>query len=292
MTVAGMKAGLKGLSDWRRMKNIVLHIHDDDAQPGRLAVALDVVRQTGGHLSCIQVTPVEAYAGDPYGGLYGMAALIDTIHDQDKALRIATEARLMLSGVPWDWRSFDGNVVETLIDQSMLADLVLLSQPGAARRRSARQPLAIVGDVVMYTRCPVLLVPLLVPHAEEGLDLSGPVVVAWNGSAEAAHALRLALPLLKRAAAVHLVEVSDDVPGLAAREAAQWLSRHGIAADVHEWPAKGRRVSVALLHAAAELSARYIVMGAYGHSRLRETVLGGVTRELIASANVPLLLAH
>ena len=270
------------------MKNIVLHIHDDDAQSGRLAVALDVARQTGGHLSCIQVTPVEAYAGDPYGGLYGMAALIDTIHAQDKALRIATEARLAHSDVPWDWRSFDGNVVETLIDQSLLADLVLLSQPGATRHRSARQPLAIVGDVVMYTRCPVLLVP----QGEERLDLGGPVVVAWNGSAEAAHALRLALPLLKRAAAVHLVEVSDDIPGLAAREAAQWLSRHGIAVDVHEWPAKGRRVSVALLHAAAELSARYIVMGAYGHSRLREIVLGGVTRELIGSANLPLLLAH
>ena len=102
----------------------------------------------------------------------------------------------------------------------------------------------------------------------------------------------MGVPTARASAAVHLVEVSDDVLGLAAREAAQWLSRHGIAADVHEWPAKGRRVSAALLHAAAELSAHYIVMGAYGHSRLRETVLGGVTRELIASANVPLLLAH
>jgi len=270
------------------MKNILLHIHDDDAQSDRMAVALDVARQTGGHLSCVQVTPVEAYAGDPYGGLFGMAALIDTIHDQEKALRLATEARLVGSGVAWDWRSHDGNVVETLIDQAMLADLVVLSQPAVAQRRGARQPLAIVGDVVMYTRCPVLMVP----QGAGRLDLAGPVVVAWNGSAEAAHALRLALPLLKRAEAVHLVEVSDDIPGLAAREAAQWLSRHAISADVHEWPAKGRRVSVALLHAAAELSASYIVMGAYGHSRLRETVLGGVTRELIASTNVPLLLAH
>jgi nucleotide-binding universal stress UspA family protein len=270
------------------MKNILLHVHDDDAQPGRLAVALDMARQTGGHISCVQVTPVEAYAGDAYGGLFGMAALIDTIHDQDKALRLATESRLARSDVAWDWHNYDGNPVETLIDQSALADVVVLSQPAAAQRRGARQALAIVGDVVMYTRCPVLMVP----QGVERLDLAGPVVVAWNGSAEAAHALRLALPLLKRATAVHLVEVSDDQPGLAAREAAQWLSRHGIKADVHEWPAKGRRVSVALLHAAAELSARYLVMGAYGHSRLRETVLGGVTRELIASANVPLLLAH
>jgi nucleotide-binding universal stress UspA family protein len=198
------------------------------------------------------------------------------------------ETRLGHADVAWDWRSFDGNVVETLIDQSLLADVVVLSQPGGNRRGGARQPLAIVGDVVMYARCPVLMVP----HGIESLDLAGPVVVAWNGSAEAAHALRMALPLLMRATDVHLVEVSDDIPGLAAREAAQYLSRHGIMVDVHEWPAKGRRVSVALLHAAAELSARFMVMGAYGHSRLRETVLGGVTRELITSATVPLLMVH
>lgn len=270
------------------MKTILLHIHDDDAQGDRLEVALDLTRQTGGHLQCVQVTPVEAYAGDPYGGVFGMAALIDTIHDQDKLLRHATESRLARADMAWDWHSCDGNVVETLIDRSMLADVVVLSQPGPGRRRGARQPLAIVGDVVIYARCPVLMVP----HAVERLDLAGPVVVAWNGSAEAAHALRMALPLLKRASDVHLVEVSDDVSGLAAREAAQWLSRHGIRVDVHEWPAKGRRISVALLHAAAELSARYMVMGAYGHSRLRETVLGGVTRELIASATLPLLLVH
>ena len=270
------------------MKNILLHIHDDDEQPSRLDVALDLVAQTGGHLTCVQVTPMEGFAGEPYGGLFGMAALIDTIHSSDKALRIATEARLARAGLGWQWHSCDGNVVECLIGQAMLADLVVLSQPAGADRRPARQPLAIVGDVVMYTRCPVLLVP----QGASTMTLDAPVVVAWNGSAEAAHGLRVALPLLERASAVHIVEVSDDEPGVCAREAALFLSRHGIGADVHEWPAKGRRVSVALLHAAAELSAAYMVMGAYGHSRLRETVLGGVTRELIATTNLPLLLAH
>lgn len=285
----GMEAGrLTAFAGWRLMKNILLHIHDDPSQADRIAVALDLARQTGGHLQCIQVTPMAAYAGDPYGGLFGLAALIDTIHDQDKQLRHDTESRLRREGVAWEWRSFDGSVVESLIDQSLLADLVLLSQPAGSMRRSGRQPMAIVGDVVMYIRCPVLMVP----HGTDRFDLAGPVVVAWNGSAEAAHALRMAMPLLKRASEVHLVEVSDDIQGLAAREAAQWLSRHDIKVDVHDWPAKGRRISVALLHAAAELSAGYMVMGAYGHSRMRETVLGGVTRELIASATLPLLLVH
>ena len=271
---------------WHVMKNILLHIHDDDEHGTRLAVALDIARQTNGHLSCLQVTPVEAFGGDPYGGLFGMAALIDTIHDQDKALRIATEQRLAGAGVAWDWRCFDGNVVETLIEQALLADVVVLSQPSTSRR--GRPPAAIVGDVVLYTRCPVLMVP----QGQRTLDLEGPAVIAWNGSAEAAHALRLAMPVLKATAGVHIVEVSDEASSVPASEAAQWLSRHGIAADVHEWPAKGRRISVALLHAAGELGATFMVMGAYGHSRLRETVLGGVTRELIATSTVPLLMAH
>jgi nucleotide-binding universal stress UspA family protein len=104
--------------------------------------------------------------------------------------------------------------------------------------------------------------------------------------------MRLAVPLLRRATYVHLVEVADDNPGAPASEAATYLARHGIATEVHDWPAKGRRTSTALLHAVAELDARYLVMGAYGHSRLRETVLGGVTRDLIQSTSVPLLLAH
>jgi nucleotide-binding universal stress UspA family protein len=270
------------------MKNLLLHIHDDDDLPMRLALTLDLARQMGSHIACVQVTPVEAYASDPYGGMLGMAALIDTIHDQDKALRLATEAQLQAAGVSWDWHSFDGNVVENLIDRSLLADVVIVSQPGQTVRRTRRQPMAIVGDLVIHVPCPVLMVP----QGCEALDLAGPAMIAWNGSAEAAHAMRLGLPLLRRASAVHLVEVSDDAPGISAQEARTWLTRHGIAVDLHEWPAKGRRISVALQHAAAELSAHYLVMGAYGHSRLRETVLGGVTKELIASAGLPMLMAH
>ncbi len=270
------------------MKNLLLHIHDDDDLPSRLAVALDLATQMGSHLGCVQVTPVESYGAEAYGSLVGMAALIDTLHDQDKALRLAVEARLHSALQSWDWQYFDGNVVEHLIDRSQLADLLIVSQPAAAARRTNRQPMAIVGDLVMHTPCPVLMVP----QGCATMTLNGPVMIAWNGSAEAAHAMRLSLPLLRRATSVHLVEVSDDEPGLSTLEACKWLSRHGLMVDVHEWPAKGRRISVALQHAAAELSATYLVMGAYGHSRLRETVLGGVTKELIASANLPLLMVH
>ena len=269
------------------MKTIMLHIHQDSEQESRLQVALDLARMGHGHIVCVQVAGVEPYAVDPYGGLFGLAAIIDTIHDQDKAARLAVEARLQREDVEWEWRCFDGGVVETLITQSRLADVVVVSQPPVGRQQPD-QPLAIVGDVALHTRAPVLVVPTRCRR----FDGTGNVMLAWNGSAEAAHALRLTLPLLRRAACVHIVEVSEDRPGVPALDAAAYLSRHGVNSEVHDWPAKGRRTSVALLHAVAELEADYIVMGAYGHSRLRETVLGGVTRELIQSTAVPLLLAH
>jgi nucleotide-binding universal stress UspA family protein len=141
---------------------------------------------------------------------------------------------------------------------------------------------------VLYCRAPVLMVPA----GCQRLAAATNAVVAWNGSAEAAQALRLALPLLSEVGQVHVVEVCEADGGLSSGEAVTWLARKGVAAEQHEWPAKGRRVSVALLHAAAELGAGLLVMGAYGHSRLRETVLGGVTRDLIGMTTLPLLMAH
>jgi nucleotide-binding universal stress UspA family protein len=269
------------------MKTIMLHVHDDVEQANRLAVALDVARLDHGHVSCVQVTGIDAYAAEPFGEMFGTAAMVDTIHDQDRVLRQTIEARLRHEQVPWDWRCFDGSVVETLIAQSRLADLVVISQPASPRAGDA-PPLSIIGDVVMHAGAPLLVVPTGCAH----LDARGAAMLAWNGSAEAAHAMRASVPLLRHATAVHVVEVTDDRPGTPASEAATYLERHGIACEVHEWPAKGRHAAVALLHAVAELDARYLVMGAYGHSRLREMVLGGVTRALIARAQVPLLLVH
>ncbi len=265
----------------------MLHIHDDAEQDNRLQIALDLARHAHGHIACVQVAAVEPYVIDPYSGLFGLAAILDTIHDQDKRVRQAIETHLRREDVEWDWRCFDGSVVETLIAQSRLADVVVISQP-AIGRHAPDHPLPIVGDVVLHTSAPVLVAPI----GGRRFEADGAVMLAWNGSAEAAHAMRLTVPLLQRAACVHIVEVSDEAPGMPATDAATYLARHGVRCEVHEWPAKGRRTSVALLHAVAELDARYLVMGAYGHSRLRETVLGGVTRELIQSTTVPLLLAH
>jgi nucleotide-binding universal stress UspA family protein len=269
------------------MKTIMLHVHDDAEQANRFEVALALARLSHGHISFVQVAGVDVYAADPFGDMLGMAAMVDTIHDQDRLLRHGIEARMRTENIGWDWRCFDGNVVATLIAQSRLADVVVISQPAAAQT-GRDPPLSIVADVVMHAGAPLLVVPAGCAR----LHAAGAALLAWNGSAEAANAMRAAVPLLRHASAVHIVEVSDERPATSAGAAATYLERHGIRCEVHEWPAKGRHAAVALLDAIRELDARYLVMGAYGHSRLREMVLGGVTRALIARAEVPLLLVH
>jgi nucleotide-binding universal stress UspA family protein len=269
------------------MKTIMLHVHDDAEQANRLEIALDLARLDGGHISCVQVTGIDNYATEPFAEMFGMAAMVDTIHDQDRMVRQAMETRLRQENIPWDWRCFDGGLVETLIAQSRLADVIVIGKPEAGRGGTV-PPTSIIGEIVMHAGAPLLVVP----PGQRRMIATGPAMLAWNGSAEAAHAMRAAVPLLRHAAAVHIVEVDDDHPGKPASEAANYLERHGIHAEVHDWPAKGRHTSVALLHAITELDAAYLVMGAYGHSRLREMVLGSVTRALIARAQVPLLLVH
>ncbi len=275
------------------VKSILVHIHDDYAQDARLAVALDLARACGAHLCCVQANPFTSYVlGDPWGGFYGSTTLLDALRTSADEQRARIEQRLKSEGVTWDWTYVPGEPAQVLVSCGRLADLLILSREEKGRAEKGREdkpaPLSIVSDVAIHARAPVLVVP---PEADR-FRADGPVVFAWNGSLEAAHSLRLTLSLLRLATEVHIVTVSDDEIGFPPTDASRYLSRHGISSELHEWPRKGRSIAQALSDAADELNAAYIVMGAYGHSRLRETVLGGATRDLLAGATVPLLLAH
>jgi nucleotide-binding universal stress UspA family protein len=141
-------------------------------------------------------------------------------------------------------------------------------------------------------------VPVLVVRGDvASFDVTAPVMVAWNGSAEAAHALRAAVPLLAAARKVWLVSVAEpadrkprfDFPAL---EGAQYLSRHGIDCELVEVPRGEAKIGDTLFSAAQMRDCGLMVMGAYGHSRLAEMLLGGVTRQMLSAPPMPILLAH
>jgi len=137
---------------------------------------------------------------------------------------------------------------------------------------------------------PVLVVPYI-QKAELKLDR---IMVCWDGSRSAARAVGDAMPFLERSRTVEVIVVTergkdDEIPGA---QLATHLTRHGVAVELKQTVAPDGNVAAVLLSHAADSAADFLVLGAYGHSRLREFILGGVTRSMLESMTVPVLMSH
>ena len=269
------------------MKTILVPIEADEGQEARLQAAFDLARACAGQVVAMQVTPFAAYAvGDTGMGAFPITSLIEAIETERKRERATIEARLVAEGVNWEWVARDGDLVDSLAIYGRLADVIVMnSGPFAA---AASLKLSITGDVAMAAPAPVLAVP----PSSRGVDLAGPVLIAWDGSQESARAMRAAIPLLRLAASVNLLTVEEKRPDLRGRDAAAYLARHGISATVIERGDGGESIETVIRAVLHETAATLLVQGAYGHSRLRQTIFGGVTRGLLGDAPVPLLIAH
>ncbi len=143
----------------------------------------------------------------------------------------------------------------------------------------------LLEGLLFHSGRPVLMVP------EKPFSASS-VVVAWNGSMEAARAVAAAMPFLEAAKRVAIVTIGDDCDGPSPQTLARSLQNHDIQADVIETSEDGVSDGTALLNVSAKLNADLVVMGAYSHSRLRQLILGGVTRDIIEKSEVSVLLVH
>lgn len=271
------------------MKSVLLHIHDDWGDESRLQAACDLARCHDAHIQCVQVRSApDLVAADMYGGAAFAPAITEELHQIDDRLRVQIEDRLTREGVSWNWRQVDGETVGALLRAAKLSDIIVVTLPEGARR-DFKDPLPIAADLALGGRTPVLAVP----QSVKGVMIAGRAFVAWDGSQEAAAAIKSAIPLLQKAQDVHVVTVEEaDKRSFPSTEASEYLSRHGIASQMYSWPRDGDAVETALLNAIGALTPDWIVMGAFGHSRLRELVFGGVTRRMMRDARVPLLLAH
>lgn len=270
------------------MKSLLLHVQDDAGMEARLQAALSIARATSGHVSCLHVTPINLYImSDGMTGAYMMPNFINTLDEMERKMRARIEESLKNEDVSWDYEHVDGEPAQEIVSRSSLADLVVL---GRYHHRETRYtPITLMGDVLQSARAPILVQP----QELNTFDVFGPAVVGWNGSFEAANALRAALPLLKMASAVHIVTVEEPkehrLPSLAA---STYLSRHGVTSELHARPKSDMPVEKAIVETAQVMDAGYIVMGGYGHSRAREFLFGGVTRTLLSECAIPLIMGH
>lgn len=260
------------------MRSILVPVDRFDANDPRIQSALSIARVMDGHVRFLSNTPFTRFiAMDPFGGTFVATEAMEEADRQTERLHDRIQNAMANEDVAWDFIDSDVETVDALIGAARLSDLVIVA-------RSTDDAGALAADVATRARTPVMAVP-----TGRSVDPLAPAMVAWNDSDEAAHALRAATPLLRHAAAVHLVTVGDEVPVPA--DALTYLSRHGVHAEFHAVSGDGG-VETALLAAHERLGAGVMVMGAYGHSRLREALFGGVTHYFLTEASIPLLLVH
>jgi nucleotide-binding universal stress UspA family protein len=258
-------------------------------------LAADVAQRVGAHLTGLTL------AFEPLIPAYPMAAPIptdyivaarDTALNGSQAAAAAFEAIARPRGLVFKTRAIEsiaGEGFAEVVEACRLSDLVVVSQSNPDDPEPLRGQL--VEALLFDAAAPTLLVPYV------GVDTlkTDKAIVAWDGSAQASRALRAALPLLAgtRQVIVAMVTEADKwAGGVPGADVASHLARHGLSVDVKRLDNPMRDVAATLLGFVADENADWIVMGAYGHSRVRQLFLGGVTRALLGSATVPVLMAH
>lgn len=273
------------------MKTILVHLGDDADNANRLATALNLARAQAAHLSGLYITRPRDLPPEVAGRAASIAYLQEsTARAQESAQAVETAFReaCARARVPHDWIMEESFELPSLAVRSHAADLIIVSR-GEDRYLEDRLRLRLSEELVMVTGLPVLLLPLGLPPVTPGRR----ILIAWKPTREAVRAIRDSLPLLATAEAVYLATVRPGTgDAIAALAVQQYLERHGVAARTLDLEAPDSDTGQTLLDAATAQECDMIVLGAYGHSRLRELILGGVTRTLVRESRLPLLLSH
>ena len=274
------------------VKNILVHVDERPAAGARLDLALSLAERDRAHLAAVHVYGTELLRGS--AGARLPHALLEEFRQAAALRAAATEALyrpiLTAADTTTEWRTVESLYPDAVTRHARYADLAIVGQD------DPDNPLPMDGvaeTVVMGSGRPVLVVP----YAGRFPTVGREVLVAWDGGREAARAVNDALPLLQPNARVTVLSLDPDrtaagATGYPGQDIATHLARHGIQVEAAYYDSGDLSVGDWLLSRAADLGADMIVMGAYGHARLRELVLGGVTRHMLQHMTVPVLMSH
>lgn len=258
------------------IKTVLVVLSGVSGDETRLAAALLLGARFEAGIAALHVKPAPVILT---GGMNGEvpASLIEAQQQQIDATAAAVEASARSQaarvGAKIDWRCEEGDEVSVAGVHARYADLVVAA-PDVAR------------ELVFVSASPVMAIP-------DGATPNGlkRAVIAWNGSQEAARAVRDALPLIEAVESAEVL-VIDPPRQEIGTDIARRLAAHGIKVDVRERLSGDADIGGLLLEEARVSGADLLVMGAYGHSRLREWVLGGATEEVLEAAKIPVLMSH
>ena len=276
-------------------KSILTIIADAEKSARLLDAAVDLARREDAHLDVLCIGVDQTQTGYYYAGATVVLTQEAFKMARDDLARTeqAVRDRLAPEDVRWAVDTALAQVGALSGPVGMLArfsDLVVLGKPYGEGRNFADE--AILEAALFEGGAPVLVLPDGATDARFGKR----VVLAWNQSNESLRAARAALPILKAASAVNVTVIDPPAHGPERSDPggmlSQLLARHGVHAEVSVLAKTLPKASEVLSRHAKDFDADLIVMGAYGHSRFREAILGGTTRNMLEAADIPVLMAH
>ena len=272
-------------------KTVMVGLALGQPNDARLEVAAQLAEWFGARVIGVAAAefspPLYFTEGEPAQRLIdqGWAAVKNRLKELEGEFRAAMQNR----AVEVEWRCGEDFPTRFIVRQARACDIIVVGEAarGGCRPVCAGQS----SDLVMQVGRPLLVVP----ESCSWLDLRS-VLVAWKDTAEARRAVNDALPLLRKSTEVTIVEIVEDEADRAAallrvEDVAAWLSRHGVRAS-QQVPGQCGDAAAQLEQVASDVGAGVVIAGAYGHSRLSEWILGGVTRRLINPAIRCSLLSH
>jgi nucleotide-binding universal stress UspA family protein len=275
------------------IKDVMVHLDGTAADETRLAVVDDIAELFQSRVIGLFVNLLPLLAPEAEDGIGAVQSveLVQLAREAGDAMEAKLTHRLARLQKPVELRRFDGlagAIGDIAAREARTADAFVALRPNG----TTREPEHLVEGVLFGSGRHVFLVPNR-KSAKASFDH---ILVAWNSSRESARAMAEALPYLHQAREVTVVVINDEpLVELRATEGASavdHLKQHGINAVLHHARARKGDVGATLMTVAKQRKANLIVMGGYGHSRLREWLLGGTTYELLHTAQVPLLVAH
>ncbi len=284
-------------------KTIVVHVDHDRRASVRIQAAAALANRFGAHLVGLHATTPARIPN--YVRSEVVADIIAHEREARRAVDVEMAARFdqiaTRAGVDSrEWRLSNHDPVDALTLHARYADLLVLGQSDPDEE-NAWLSADVAEHVALEGGRPVLVIP----YAGDFPYIGKRIVLGWNASLEATRAMTDALPLLRQAERVTLLTVNadagergrggehtgshGDMPGA---DCALYLARHGVQVEVSHDPGVEIDTGNYLLSRATDLETDLLVMGAWGHTRLRELIMGGVTRTLMQHMTIPVLLSH
>ena len=267
-------------------RDVLVYVDKDKACDNRILSAINFSRHYGARLTGLY--GMRRITIPVYPGAVSSAAMIDIVErgateQYESAKKIYQEVTSAVE-LEAEFLALDGILADEIAVQSRYADLLVI--PRNNNDEFDLNSIYRCGDVMLSAACPVLVVANIKPIT---LPIKS-VMVAWDGSHESAIALRAAMPMLDQVEKIDLVSVSAN--DAEAMDITLHINRHGIDAETHFVESSQALTGKTLLEKAESLNSQLLVMGAYGHSRVRQMVLGGATKYVLENAELPILFSH